>query len=275
MKKKGFDLKRFAWITRGRISTLTTEKFCEILDRLPLDFEFKLSNISEETDGHWIKECFRENEPESEKSDLIWHNLTNDRYCSSASFFSIKNKVIDAIHRKGAFLTYYKIKHNWHTLHQVLIGEKITNKLIKEELKKLYYEQSKSLEDIAKKYGRSRVYISRIMKKYGLERRTQSEARIEAIKKGKFERFEYDDINENFFIGWSPGMAWILGLLFTDGSIDNTRVAINSVDIELLEKIKKLLNSSKPIQKRTQSYDKSKHIYGFTFFREKNEGRFK
>ena len=70
MKKKGFDLKRFTWITRGRISTLTTEKFCEILDRLPLDFEFKLSNISEETDGHWIKECFRENEPESGKESL-------------------------------------------------------------------------------------------------------------------------------------------------------------------------------------------------------------
>jgi transcriptional regulator with XRE-family HTH domain len=149
------------------------------------------------------------------------------------------------------------------------MGEKISNKLIKEELKKLYYEQNKSLEDIAKEYGRSRGYISRIMEKYGLERRTKSEARIEAIKKGKFERFEYDDINENFFIGWSPGMAWILGLLFTDGTIDNTRVAINSVDIELLEKIKKLINSSKPIQKKTQSYDKSKHISEFTFFREK------
>ena len=93
MKKRGFDLKRIVWVTRGRISTLTMEQFCEVLDRLPLDFEFKLSNISEETDGHWIKERFRENKPESEKSHFIWHNLTNDRYCSSVSFFPIKKRI--------------------------------------------------------------------------------------------------------------------------------------------------------------------------------------
>jgi hypothetical protein len=60
-----------------------------------------------------------------------------------------------------------------------------------------------------------------------------------------------------------------LGLLFTDGNISKGRVVISSIDIELLEKIKKLLNSSNPIAKRIQSYDKSKHIYGFGFSREK------
>jgi hypothetical protein len=145
----------------------------------------------------------------------------------------------------------------------------VLKKLTYEYLVEEYINKKRSLGDLAKEQGCSRTAVMRIMRKYGLISRRQSEARIEAIKKGKFERFEYDDINENFFRGWSPGMAWILGLLFTDGTIDNTRVAIHSVDIELLEKIKKLLNSSKPIQKRTQSYDKSKHIYEFTFFREK------
>jgi hypothetical protein len=147
--------------------------------------------------------------------------------------------------------------------------ERPFQRLTIEYLKEEYYHKGRSLEEIATEHGVSRTAVMKIMKKYGLNRRTRSTARIEAIKKGKFERFEYHEINENFFSEWSPEMAWVLGLLFTDGSIDNTRVAIHSVDIELLEKIKKLLNSSKPIQKRTQSYDKSKHIYEFGFYREK------
>lgn len=144
--------------------------------------------------------------------------------------------------------------------------------LTKGKLEELYYEHKKSLEDIAKEYGCSRVAIMKIMKKYGLVRRTQSKARIEAIKKGKFERFEYHEINEKYFGKWSPQMAWVLGLLFTDGTIDKTRVAIHSIDLDLLEKIKKLLNSSNPIAKRSQSYDKSKHIYEFGFYRENMRG---
>ncbi len=73
----------------------------------------------------------------------------------------------------------------------------------------------------------------------------------------------------NFLVNGLPEMAWVLGLLFTDGTIDKTRVAIHSIDLDLLEKVKKLLNSSKPIAKRPQSYDKSKHIYEFGFYREK------
>ena len=149
------------------------------------------------------------------------------------------------------------------------IRERSYQRLTIEYLKEEYYHKGRSLEEIATEHGVSRTAVMKIMEKYGLNRRTRSIARIEAIKKGKFERFEYHEINENFFSEWSPEMAWVLGLLFTDGTIDNTRVAIHSVDIDLLEKIKKLLNSSKSIQKRTQSYDKTKHIYEFGFYREK------
>ena len=67
---------------------------------------------------------------------------------------------------------------------------KITQILNKEKLKWLYYRENKSLEDIAKEYRCSSVRVLQIMKKYGLKRRTQSKARIEAIKKGKFEMGE-------------------------------------------------------------------------------------
>jgi len=69
-------------------------------------------------------------------------------------------------------------------------------------------------------------------------------------------------------------MAWVLGLLFTDGNMYDVpgkgpRVSISSIDLELLEKVRKFLNSTRPIVKRLQSYDNSKHIYYFEFFREK------
>jgi predicted DNA-binding protein YlxM (UPF0122 family) len=243
-------MRRTYWIAINK--TLDKEQFCEILDALPLHFKFKLKNVSEEIDGEWEKEYVEKN-PDLEESHPIWHNITNDsRIPSSSSFFVFKDKALDSIHLKTT--NYYKI---------------LARILTKKKLESLYFDQKKSLEDIANAYSCSRQMIREHMGKYGIERRTQSKARMEAIKKGKFERLEYHDINENFFSEWSPEMAWLLGLLFTDGTIDNKRVAICSVDIELLEKIKKLFSSSKPIQKRTQSYDKSKHIYEFTFFREK------
>ena len=163
-----------------------------------------------------------------------------------------------------------KILFNDETI-QILTRRKgeITQMLTKETLKKLYFKQNKSLEDIAKEYGCSRVYVSKMMKKYGLERRTQSKARIEAMKKGKFERFGYYELDENFFTEWSPEMAWVLGLLFTDGFVRPFSISIWSMDIEILEKIKEAIKSSNPVGITTQSYDKSKRIYKFAFYREK------
>jgi hypothetical protein len=67
-------------------------------------------------------------------------------------------------------------------------------------------------------------------------------------------------------------MAWVLGLLFTDGNVSLGRVSLSSVDLDLLEKVKRLLNSSKPIYKAKQSYDKSKYLYKYEFYREKMRG---
>ncbi|MEW6409859.1 MAG: LAGLIDADG family homing endonuclease [Nitrospirota bacterium] len=152
----------------------------------------------------------------------------------------------------------------------------ITRTLTKEKLEDLYYVQNKSLQDIANEFNCTRPMVMLLMNKYGLQRRKRSEARVLAIKERKIEKFEYDNINENFFSEWTPGMAWVLGILFTDGNVQYTtktgtglRVSISSVDLELLEKVRTLLNSTKPIKKNVQSYDKSKYIYRFEFFREK------
>jgi len=250
------------------IENLSREKFCKILDGLPSTFRFKLTNVRDDFDGYWEKTIL--------DGKTAWRK--DDKVLLSQFLFAFREEVCVAIDREiGA---YYKAKRNWEGIRKILFSDEamqiltkkkgeITLILTKEKIKTLYFKQNKSLEDIAKEYGCSRTAIMKIMKKYRLVRRTQSKARIEAMKKGKFERFGYYEINENFFSEWSPEMAWVLGLLFTDGFIRPSRISIWSMDIELLEKVKKTLNSSNPIRITAQSYDKSKHIHTFGFYREK------
>lgn len=153
---------------------------------------------------------------------------------------------------------------------------RVTERLTREVLEDLYLLKKKSLQDIANEFSCTRPMIQIIMQRHGIQRRKRSEARVLAIKNKKFERFEHDDINEDFFSQWSDGMAWILGLLFTDGNVQRTtktgtglRISITSIDIDLLEKVRNLLGSKRPIYKGAQSYDKSRFIYRFEFYREK------
>lgn len=145
-----------------------------------------------------------------------------------------------------------------------------TTAITREKLEELYYVQNKSCQDIANEYNCSDMTVRRLMDKYGLRRRKRSEARKFAIREGKFKDLEYYDIDEKFFSKWSPEMAWVLGLLFTDGNVSNAGVVtLTSVDLELLEKVKHHLKSTQSITKRAQSYDKSKYIYILQFGREK------
>ena len=101
------------------------------------------------------------------------------------------------------------------------------------------------------------------MKKYGFPSRRRSEARLLAIKGNKFESFKYYAIDNNFFSSWTPQMAWVLGILFTDGCLSikgpSRKMTLSSMDIEILEKVNYHLKSDKPIASRKQSYDKSKY----------------
>jgi hypothetical protein len=247
------------------MENLSRETFSEILDGLPSMFRFRLINTNKDFDGYWEKTI--------KAGKTVWHK--DDKCLSSYSFFEFKKQILDAIDKERG--VYYRVNGNWHALKPILInnGAKqiVTRKkgdisqiLTKEKLKWLYYKEKKSLEDIAKEYGTTRQTILRIMKKHEIIRRGRSRARIEAIQKGKFENLSYeDDIDGKFFSKWSAGMAWALGLLFTDGHIHSNGVQFTSIDADLLEKVRALFQSSKPIQKRTQSYNKSKHIYVFAF----------
>lgn len=139
------------------------------------------------------------------------------------------------------------------------------NELTKEKLYNLYVDEKKSLEDIARLYRVSRVAVYKKLKKFGITCRSKGEARIEAQKQGKLPQ-QFFDINENFFSQWSPAMAYVLGLIITDGCISKTGTVLLSInDKELLEKVKKVMGS-------THNITPSKHqkgLYCFHFAREK------
>lgn len=132
-------------------------------------------------------------------------------------------------------------------------------------LTRLYIDDRKSLEDIAKNYNVSRVAIYKKLKSFALKPRSKSEARIEAQKQGKLPQ-QFFDINENFFSKWSAEMAYIFGLLITDGCVSGSGVislCINAKD--LLEKVKAAMGSEHKIEASKHQ----KGLYYFHFARKK------
>ncbi len=138
------------------------------------------------------------------------------------------------------------------------------NSLDKHKLIDLYTNEKKSLEDISGLYNVSRVAVYKKLKKYGIKQRSKSEARIEAQKQGKLPQ-QFFDINENFFSSWSPEMAYVLGLIITDGCISGAgTVSLCINDRELLEKVKKVMGSEHNITASKHQ----KNLYIFHFARE-------
>ena len=136
--------------------------------------------------------------------------------------------------------------------------------LSKEELFDLYYKQRLSLQKIGLLYGKPREYVHRRMIKYGFKARTRSEA---WKHRGTDDVYE---INEGFFHNWSKEMAYILGLILTDGNIDaeNGQVSLTMKEGYLLKNVKTILNSEHPVK-----YYKENEIYCFSFCRKKMSDR--
>lgn len=152
----------------------------------------------------------------------------------------------------------------------------IQQRLTKEVLLDLYIAQQQSFGDIAKQFGCSRGYILVLCRRYGIRVKSKGEARIQALKKNKFQYAKYHQVDENFFSNWSIEMAYVLGFLFADGCLtrcvkfkskDYYNLQITIMDLDLLKKIRDLMKSEHPILPRKNS--NGKIIYGVTIGREK------
>jgi hypothetical protein len=56
--------------------------------------------------------------------------------------------------------------------------------------------------------------------------------------------------NEKFFLDWSDDLAWVLGLIWTDGHINGNTVSVCSKDLEMLERIASLTKTLYPPKPR-------------------------
>jgi intein-encoded DNA endonuclease-like protein len=136
--------------------------------------------------------------------------------------------------------------------------------LTKEKLYELYIKQLMSLSDIGKLAGCSRVNVHYKLIKYGINTRSKSDARTLALDKGKVRTVRIDEqgnekeiifqkirYNEHFFKKWSNEMAYVLGLIYTDGNLHIRKTAsgyetgiltFGQKDKELVEKFLKLMD---------------------------------
>ena len=116
-----------------------------------------------------------------------------------------------------------------------------------ENLRFLYSELKLPIDVIAWIFGKSGTSIRNWMDQGSLARRSGSESK----------RFHYNAV---FFKTWSPSMAWVLGLLYTDGNLHKGAVALYSIDTELLEKVRDLVAPQATISEQRQSYNTDNRI---------------
>lgn len=140
---------------------------------------------------------------------------------------------------------------------------KLSDSMTKNDLERQYVNEGMSLEDIATRCKCSRQYILKLLRRYRIPRRNKSAARILATSRGKITVARMDAsgnrvmvphvrriVDEDFFKQWTPKMAWVLGIIYTDGCLVRPhgsakgRLTLSQKEPELIEKVLTLLNSN-------------------------------
>jgi hypothetical protein len=159
-------------------------------------------------------------------------------------------------------------------------SKRLNSKFLFEE----YVDKKRSLIDIAKDCNCHRQYVYKKMKEFNIPLRTLKEARKLVLDRQKIafkivgedgnERLVIPGsikINENFFRHWTNEMAYVLGVIYTDGHINpgrkldpsqktttmSPRLVIAQKQPELLLKVSKLMNCNMKLR-----YKKKRGIAG-------------
>lgn len=153
--------------------------------------------------------------------------------------------------------------------------------ITREYLVERYSKKGESLQDIAKDLKCTRQYIFKLFKSFGIERRTRKSARDLAVDKGKIvyqikdvwgdsRRIQHKplQINRTFFYEWSDELAYVLGMIYTDGNlvrssyntrlkkvVDCFKIDISQKDPFILYKIKNLLGLNVSLVKMKNNLD--------------------
>lgn len=145
--------------------------------------------------------------------------------------------------------------------------------LTKEYLLENYITNEKSLGDIAKEANCSRQYVHKKIVFYGIPLRSKASAREIALDSGKvirenvsfegkkqFITLEKVSFNKRFFSSWSSEMAYVLGVIYTDGNLisrggscNMDRFSISQKEPELLIKVLALMECNATIHFRREN----------------------
>jgi len=187
---------------------------------------------------------------------------------------------------QGLCITCYeRSSHQKHSAHPR--GLRIAAKLLtKSYLIEKYHREKQSPSDIAKICGCTRQYVYKMLKHHKIPRRSRQTARRFALEKGKIKIEKIDEYGKsnittlvsikydlNFFKCWTDEMAYVLGVLLTDGCLSMRKqswvsttsmtaskyipiLSIAQKEPELLNKLLKLIKCNAPIHFR------EKKIYG-------------
>lgn len=122
-------------------------------------------------------------------------------------------------------------RHKRHPRGLKIAAKMLTKRYLVEE----YFKGSKSPSDIAKACGCSRQYVYKKMAEHNIPLRSKRSARRLALKQKKIAVIRMDDMgrtrtvihqeinfNSKFFASWIPEMAYVLGVVYTDGCLDLT-----------------------------------------------------
>lgn len=106
-----------------------------------------------------------------------------------------------------------------------------------------YVEQQLSIYKLQSKYSLSQHMIEKILKKYGIKKRTYTEAKQLGRK------YTCDD---DFFKKQNKEMAYILGLIASDGSVSKKEnliaIQLQHEDRNILDKIREITKIERPIE---------------------------
>jgi len=148
---------------------------------------------------------------------------------------------------------------------KMAVDETPPEKFIRRRLKQVpketlaaLYQSGQALDDIGKTFGVTRQAVYKALKGYGIERRERSSASVLAFSRGKYSGKTTAELNESLFSQWSQPMAYLLGYIFTDGSLrrvskTNFAVIISSVDRDHLEKLGAIMGKGVAIRRQKQS----------------------
>ena len=141
------------------------------------------------------------------------------------------------------------------------IQEANSSKIREEIEEKIIYNYcvlKKGLIPSGQPYGASQFIVERILKEHGIRKRTYAESK-DILRKYT--------VNDNYFKTQTHNMAYIMGLIAADGNIakkeNRIEIFLNKKDIEILEKINKEIENSRPVKiyKRSDGRDDMAKIW--------------